>query len=608
MLKLLVLALTISARALPLYTEHISPPPPLPSANDDVPPRPMVSELPLVVPPAPWVIEDSTAAIKVPTAIGDPSAIDVPPATGVTDSRIPPATGVTDSRIPPAPRVIEDSLTAIKVPTAIGDLTRPPAPRVIEDSSAAIKVPTDIGDPSATSVTDSRSPVSTKVPPAPRFIKVPLDLHVNINDLFGTDTSHLDIKMDDNTDKSEFALSCEKPLNSLEVGFKNITLIGKIHINELVLYNNSRVFISDRSSFNQVDISKNSHLYVEDCEVSDSPVTVHGNLDIDGSVIFKNSTIIFTPGSKLKNDGTLVLDNSYIIIDKNTTILLTNSINSRNSSSIQVYGTLQIVGTINITSPLTFSSDSTLFISPDSVLTARDVTSDGIIQVPEKGTLVINDGLLMMESSSTVGSWGRKLLQSTPAGSCNFQNSILSAGLLDCNVMLNDNSKLMPSDGVLDVSSLTMDPSSTTLLNQYSYIVATDNINIDGELTIDFTGLTRALNFTIIQSQNGIISGVFSSFTFHDLPSAFTPNIVYTPSSIIVQTVEASPQIFYSATPALPSKGHVSPIIITCSIGGVACLIVGSWYAHKKMKQSKNLYIYKQQQQQLYTNPLNNIV
>ena len=388
--------------------------------------------------------------------------------------------------------------------------------------------------------------------------------HMDVN---MTDTSDMDLDLGHNRSHYSFSYNV---LNSLTVGPQNINFLEKVHINKLTLGDESHVYIHNKSSFGRIDISKNSYLNLHDCEITSSAININGTLETSGYVSIIDSTIIFGPGSSLINNGTIVLDNSTFIID--TSILLTDetSIISSGDSSIIVYGTIEIYGAVNISTPIILNNIANMIVNSNSTVILNDISLLGYIQVLTLSTLLINGNFII----DNILSARRKLLQlnSDPSGSCIFNNAVLSgAGILDCNIVF--------------TSTISLSIGSE---HEYVSFSSQDDITIGGELQIEFKFIpTKSLNFTILYTQYGTISGTFSSVIF----SGPDQTILYTDNAVIIKVI---PQLILQIVPQPP---HSSSIVIAVSTISLFCLVVGLIYMRRRNIQKQQL---KKQQELIF--------
>jgi len=363
----------------------------------------------------------------------------------------------------------------------------------------------------------------------------------------------------------------------------------KVHINKLTLEDDSHVYIRNKSSFKSIDISKNSYLNLLDCEITCSSAILNGTLETSGKVSIVDSTFIFEPGSSLSNNGTIVLDNSTFIID--TSILLTDetSIISLGPSSIIVYGTIETDGNVTISAPIILNNTASMILNPNSTVMVVDVILLGTIKVLSLSTLVVTGTFIL---DTTTLPMRRKLLQLTSdTGSCIFNNAVLSGtGILDCNVIFS--SDIIVS-GVINIKSLLIHPSSSLVINLEHdvSIISQDDITIGGELQVVFIPI-KSVNFTILYTQYGTISGTFSNIIFSSLPVQFKQTVLYTDNSVILIITPSILTVVVPKPPQSPSK-HIIIAVTTISL---FCLAVGLIYLRKRNLQNQKQH---QKQQQM---------
>jgi hypothetical protein len=328
------------------------------------------------------------------------------------------------------------------------------------------------------------------------------------------------------------------------------------------------------------DVARNSTLHFRDEEVS-SDIDVYGNIDIEGSMILSCGSITMTPGSSFSNSGVLILkNNSKVVVTRNTVFNLNNNIISKsNDTSVVIDGQLNINPntTIEVTAPIFVNYSAQLVVDSFASLTVSDVVYQGDLQINPNATLIVSPNSTVLVDSVTSRRKRRLLQQVSTPGTCLFNQAILTgSGLLDCNVVFSGVIDGSQYPSVLEVSSLSIDSLSTTIMSYSNMIVSKNDIKIDGELVVDLTGVSSSANFTILFSDYGTISGTFSKQTIIGTNKPYS--VVYTPNSVEVVTAPST----ISFGPPILRTNVIVPIIV-CSI--LATFLVFAVIRFKRQQQ-----------------------
>lgn len=389
-------------------------------------------------------------------------------------------------------------------------------------------------------------------------------------------------------------------ISGLKVGHQNVSFNNGAHIGQLRLDDDADVRISNRSSFDHVKVSKNSTLRCKKCDIScSSVINVDGKFDIEDSVTLSSGTLVMAPGSSFTNSGTIVLTNtSQVVVAQNATISLNNNIRSSSTdTSLVIEGTVKISqnSSILVEAPIFVNSSAQLVVQSYSSLTVSDVTTQGAIQVePYAMLFVIPNSTVLVDTPPSVPA-SRKLLQVSNPGTCLFDQAILAgSGLLDCNVIFSGIIDGMQSPSVLEVASLIIDSSSKVLLDATNSIISRNNIQIGGELVVDLSGGASGLNYTLMYSSYGTVSGTFSKQTF--LGTSQQYSVVYTPDSVNLVVSDPSPEQGSSDNTKI-----IVPIVVVlgCVVSVVAIVKVSVYRRNRRMANMRSGDI-----EHAYMNPL----
>jgi hypothetical protein len=367
------------------------------------------------------------------------------------------------------------------------------------------------------------------------------------------------------------------PVESITVGPQNITFLGPTNTKKFNLEDDSRVSIHNRTSIGHLGVSKNSHIKFENCDLDiDDDAHINGTMEFDGHMKVRNSTLVFARGAKFINRGTLeLLNNSHIHafelnLTTDTTIL---------GGSITVDGTLQVSGQVNITSVVV--ADAVL-LAPESLLTVSDVTTQSVVQVSENATLSLSKGgnFLLNQTIFQAPRGRRRLLQNSGVGNCVFNNAAIlrGSGVLDCNVVFDGHVE----PDILEVASATFTTQSMVYMETTDMIISQNDVALNGILQLDVSMVSESINFTVMSSLYGTITGQFIYVIFGGCPIGFKHTVVYQEDSVKILMIQDGQAASEPIGPV--SELDANPIIIGVILG-VAGLVAIAVIIHIRRKR-----------------------
>ena len=332
------------------------------------------------------------------------------------------------------------------------------------------------------------------------------------------------------------------PVESMTLGPQNITFLGPANIKKFDLEDDSRVSIHNKTSIGQLGVSKNSHIKFENCDLDiDDGAHINGTMEFDGHMKVRNSTLIFARGAKFINRGTLELLNGSHIYATELNLTADTAILG---GSITVAGTLQVSGQVNVSSVIVADAIS---LAPEALLTVQDVT------------LVVEPGGKPR---------GRRLLQNSGVGNCVFNNPAVlrGSGMLDCNVVFDGHVE----PDILEVASATFTALSNLRMGTTDMIISQNDVSLNGILELDVSQVSETMNFTVMSSLYGTISGQFIYVIFGGCPIGFKHTVVYQEDSVKILMIQDGIPAGSSPTGVTDSN----PIIIGVTVGVVGLVAV----------------------------------
>ena len=304
------------------------------------------------------------------------------------------------------------------------------------------------------------------------------------------------------------------PVESMTLGPQNITFLGPANIKKFDLEDDSRVSIHNKTSIGHLGVSKNSHIKFENCDLDiDDGAHINGTMEFDGHMKVRNSTLVFARGAKFINRGTLELLNGSHIYANELNLTADTAILG---GSITVDGTLQVSGQVNITSVIIADAIS---LAPEALLTVQDVT------------LVVETGWKPRGR--------RRLLQNSGVGNCIFNEAAIlrGSGVLDCNAIFDGH----VDPDILEVASATFTAQSMVYMGTTDLIISQNDVSLNGILQLDVSMVSESINFTVMSSLYGTITGQFIYVIFGGCPIGFKHTVMYQEDSVKVLMIQEGP-------------------------------------------------------------------
>jgi len=365
------------------------------------------------------------------------------------------------------------------------------------------------------------------------------------------------------------------PVESITVGPQNITFLGPTNTRKFNLEDDSRVSIHNRTSIGHLGVSKNSHIKFENCDLDiDDGARIDGTVEFDGHMKIRNSTLVFARGAKFINRGTLeLLNGSHIYATELNLTADTSILGGR----ITVNGTLQVSGQVNITSVIVADAIS---LAPEALLTVQDVTTQSSIQVSPNGTLSLDNGGTFLINGRKAPRGRRRLLQNSGVGNCVFNKAAIlrGSGMLDCNAIFDGH----VDPDILEVASATFTAQSMVYMGTTDMIISQNDVYLSGILQLDVSMVSETMNFTVMSSLYGTITGQFIYVIFGGCPIGFKHTVVYQENAVKILMIQDGSSASEPIGPV--SELDANPIIIGVILG-VAGLVAIAVILHIRRKR-----------------------